>query len=251
MKEKEIFCNVCDEFQDFDLKSTSILHKIKDEEIRIEVDIPHCKACGSQLFDIDIEETHFKAAHDEFRKRKKLLFPIDIKRIREKYGVSQRAFARALGFAEPTINRYEQGAIQDVIHNNILLLVSDPENMLRLTMQNQDNLSKKEVNLIKENIENLQFGNRDKISDETIFAALNNKIELFSNILEDIRSHVSENTKQLVHLDHKITILAKDRSDKAIQTENSWEDIIQSKHATSPIGRIHANPFLDSIQNHN
>lgn len=150
MDYKKFFCVKCDEYVDVQEKVTTISHQIKDEHITLEVLMPYCIACGCQLSDLDVEEKHFDIALNEYRRRKNLLKPEQIKEIRDFYGLSQRAFARALGFAEPTINRYEMGAVQDNIHNSILMLVKDPQNMLQISHQNRSNLSEKEIHMIKE-----------------------------------------------------------------------------------------------------
>lgn len=153
--DKLLFCTTCDELVTPVLKPTQITHHIKGEAITLTVEIPHCVKCGNQLADLAIEEQHFDAALAEYRRSKKLLPPSDIKTIREKYGLSQRAFARALGFSEPTINRYELGALPDNSHNNILLLAQDAQNMLRLIDQNRENLSPKEYTEVKSTIDQL------------------------------------------------------------------------------------------------
>ena len=51
--------------------------------------------------------------------------PEEIEKIREQYGLSQKNFARLLGWGDITIHRYESGAIQDDAHNDVLSLIKD------------------------------------------------------------------------------------------------------------------------------
>ena len=44
---------------------------------------------------------------------KGFLQPEEIEKIRKQYGLSQKNFARLLGWGDITIHRYESGAIQD------------------------------------------------------------------------------------------------------------------------------------------
>jgi putative zinc finger/helix-turn-helix YgiT family protein len=162
---------------------TDINHKIKDEEIVVSIMLPHCSVCGKALADIDVEEHHFEMALKEYRNRKMLLMPEEIKMIREYYGLSQRAFARALGFAEPTINRYEFGAIQDIVHNNIMLLVKEPKNMLLIATQNRKNLSSKEYELIISKAQNIEP--REDESTENLVNILAEKISSLEVALRD------------------------------------------------------------------
>lgn len=52
-----------------------------------------------------------------------------IKATREKYGLSQRAFAALLGIGEATIVRYEQGATPTRANANLILAADDPHFM--------------------------------------------------------------------------------------------------------------------------
>ncbi len=144
MAANKLFCVHCDEPRDYTWKQAEIVHTIRNEEIPVTADLPFCVVCGEQLRDLETEEKHYQAAIDQYRKKKNLLFPGEIVSIREMYNMSQRAFARALGFSEPTINRYELGALQDAPHNSTLILAKEPENMLKLANLNRDNLSVKE-----------------------------------------------------------------------------------------------------------
>lgn len=164
MEKKKLFCVKCDEITDYILKPVDIVHKIKGGDITLKnIELPHCSVCGEQLSDLDIEEKHFEMALNKYRVDKSLLMPEEIKNIREQYGLSQRAFARALGFAESTINRYELGALQDSTHNSILLLSKQPRNFLLITMQNRDKLSEDEIEQIKEKIRDLDL--KDKAQE--------------------------------------------------------------------------------------
>ena len=176
MEKKKLFCVTCDEKREYTLKPVDITHEIKGEPITIKnVEIPYCSVCKNQLNDLDIEEGHFELALNQYRREKNLLMPEKIKGIRKKYDLSQRAFGRALGFAESTINRYELGALQDSTHNSILLLVKEPKNFLLVATQNQDKLSEAELKHIKikvevslkEEVEMLELVDRGKLVIES------------------------------------------------------------------------------------
>ncbi|MFZ3132315.1 MAG: type II TA system antitoxin MqsA family protein [Desulfosporosinus sp.] len=156
MTKTELYCENCNGMRVTTPKVTEISHKIKGEEITVTVNVPICSECGCKLSDLDVEEYHHDLALNEYRKRKVLLYPEQIKAVREKYDLSQRAFSRALGFAEPTINRYELGALQDTLHNNILVLVNDPSVMLKMASLNKENLSEKEFSCLVETVNKIK-----------------------------------------------------------------------------------------------
>ncbi|TAL25411.1 MAG: helix-turn-helix domain-containing protein, partial [Nitrospirae bacterium] len=72
--------------------------------------------------------------------RKGFLQPEEIKKIREQYGLSQRNFARLLGWGEITIHRYESGAIQDDVHNDVLALIKDVDDFKKLFESKKNNI---------------------------------------------------------------------------------------------------------------
>jgi len=198
MTNRKLFCIKCDELRDTVDKKTTVIHNIKGEEIILETLIPHCSECGIQLSDLDVEEKHFDMALYEYRRRRNLFSPNQIKSIREKYGLSQRAFSRALGFSEITINRYEAGALQDVTHNGILLLVNEPHNMLIIAQQNKNNLSEKEFKSIEDNVIHLSNACNDSI--ETIHRELTSKLDKMDKKL----AKIDELDKKINFLMHNV-----------------------------------------------
>jgi len=56
----------------------------------------------------------------EYRRRHGLLSPEQIRGIREKYQLSQDAFATLLGTSPATLARYEGGSIQDKAYDQLL-----------------------------------------------------------------------------------------------------------------------------------
>jgi len=54
--------------------------------------------------------------------------------------LSQRALSRLLGWGEITIHRYESGAIQDNVHDSLLRLIEDPQNIKKFFEANRDKL---------------------------------------------------------------------------------------------------------------
>ena len=84
--------------------------------------------------------------------------PERIREIRHKYGLGQKHFSRFLGWGEITIPRYESGSLQDMAHNEILLLIDDPHNAFKILELMRDqldpDLTRKIENRIKELLAN-------------------------------------------------------------------------------------------------
>lgn len=54
------------------------------------------------------------------------LMPQDIKRIREKYGLTQQGFARLLGLGEASVVRYENGQVPSKANANLIRAAENP-----------------------------------------------------------------------------------------------------------------------------
>ena len=130
MDEKGFYCPRCRKYV-----SSHTVHKtdvltVKELTIEIVGQIRVCDECGSELFDRELEKEIETAAFEAYRKRKDMLKPDEIKRIRMQYGLSQVSFARLLGFGDKTIARYENGSLQDDAPNPLIYLMNNPANML-------------------------------------------------------------------------------------------------------------------------
>ena len=65
---------------------------------------------------------------------------IEVKQLRERYGLSQRSLSALLGWGEITIHRYENGSVPGDVHAQLLRLLFDPWNMGILFERHQDRL---------------------------------------------------------------------------------------------------------------
>lgn len=100
--------------------------------IEIEEKILTCMECGEKIFDNEIEKENLEVLYDKYRKKKELLGPQEIIKIRESYNLSQTMFAKILGISEKAIERYEKNTIIDEIDNKTIVFASKPENMKKL-----------------------------------------------------------------------------------------------------------------------
>lgn len=84
------------------------------------------------------------AVKDAYREKVGLLTSIEIRNIREKYGISQKDFSQILDWGMATVTRYENQQVQDRAHDDILRKIdSDPKWFLYMVERAKDRLSKK------------------------------------------------------------------------------------------------------------
>ena len=116
-------CPVCEVERDLIYGEMDEVLKVRGEDIEVTSRVHYCPEGNHYFYDVEDEEEKFQIAYREYRKRKGLLQPEEIRQIREQYGLSQKNFARLLGWGDITIHRYESGAIQDDAHNDVLVLI--------------------------------------------------------------------------------------------------------------------------------
>jgi len=126
------FCPSCE-------KETELVHiqgieeiNVKGEMIPVEIDRFKCTECGEEFDNPTPAYDPLMAAYREYRHRKGMVEPAQIRGFREKYGLNQKELSDLLGFGGATLSRYENGTLQDEAHDTILKLAMDPHNLIRI-----------------------------------------------------------------------------------------------------------------------
>ena len=152
---KKDFCPYCEKVTEVSLVSKTETLSVLGEPVEYEAQVYKCSICNNEFAPSELEKRNFKVAYDTYRKRHKLLTPEEIRKTRKKYGLGQRLFSRFLGWGEITIHRYESGAIQDAAHNEVLSLLEEPRNALKVLELNRANLSIEEAEKLEKRIKEL------------------------------------------------------------------------------------------------
>ena len=134
------FCPNCEEYTETTFGVEKEVYNVRGKPTEIEAEVTICQKCGEKIFDEERDSRNLEKAYSQYREKHNLLSPDKIRTIREKYGLSQRALSRLLGWREITIHRYENGDIQDNAHNNTLRSIKDPQNMQDLFEANRSKL---------------------------------------------------------------------------------------------------------------
>lgn len=155
LSSSEGICPVCETEREIKKGTKKEIFNIKNESIEIEAEVEYCSICDEYFASEESEEKNFQKAYWLYREGHGLLQPDEIKAVREKYGLGQRAFSRLLGWGEITIHRYESGALQDEIHNNELIFMNNPENFSILFEKNKVKLPSRTVKRVDERLKGL------------------------------------------------------------------------------------------------
>ncbi len=156
-----VFCPNCGKEREYSVVRKVENYDVKGEGVGIETRVAICEVCGEEVFQEDLDSATIAAAYDEYRKRHNLLLPSEIREVREQYGLSQRAFSRLLNWGEITIHRYESGSIQDQSHNDLLVLLRDPQNMKTLLERESGKLRSKELSKFESRLKSLSGKTKD------------------------------------------------------------------------------------------
>ena len=136
-----MYCPICDREVESVVRVVSETYPVKGEEVTIDAHVRFCVHCDEELWDEELDAQNLLDAFAAYRRKHSLLQPAEIRATREKYGLSQTAFARVLGFGDKTITRYENGSIADAAQNNLIYLAQEPRNFKTLLEKNQDRIS--------------------------------------------------------------------------------------------------------------
>lgn len=151
------YCDACGKEVQVKTLTKREIFNVCGEDIEADVQVMVCADCGEEIFDEELDSATLIHAYNEYRKRHKLLLPEEIRKIREQYGLSQRSFAKLLNWGDKTINRYENGSIQDKAHNSLLLFLRKPENMRSYLAENEVMLDDKQKEKLIRTVDKLEM----------------------------------------------------------------------------------------------
>ena len=140
------YCEECGKEVETKIITKREAYGVCGETIEVDAQVLVCEECEEEFYSEELDNATLVRAYNEYRRRHKLLLPEEIKKIREQYGLSQRGFAKLLGWGDKTICRYENGSIQDKAHNSLLLFLREPENMRTYLTENEVDFNERKKN---------------------------------------------------------------------------------------------------------
>ena len=150
-------CTNCENETEFERLVKKETFTVRGESIVIDVEYNKCKNCGDEVLDPEVNRDPFDLAYGEYRKQHALLQPEEIKNWRKTHHLTQSELAKLLGIGVATINRYENGALQNESHENLLRLAMDSFNLLKLIEKSEgvfiEHRKKKLLDALKESEE--------------------------------------------------------------------------------------------------
>jgi putative zinc finger/helix-turn-helix YgiT family protein len=119
-------------------------YTVRGETIAIDVPRLFCTTCGESSVDEAFGDPTLPV-YAEYRRRRGLLTPEQIRAIREKYDLSQDSFAALLGTSPATLARYESGSLQDKAYDHLLRACENPAFVADLLEREGQRLSPRQL----------------------------------------------------------------------------------------------------------
>jgi putative zinc finger/helix-turn-helix YgiT family protein len=171
------FCPICEKISSLELVKKAEEFNVHGEVIIVDVEYYHCLECGEDFENSKTSIDPYDVAYREYRSRKGMLQPEDIRKLRNQRGLTQKEFSDLLGIGIATLNRYENGALQNEAHDRSIRLAMEPRNLLNLLSSNQGTVSDSK----KQKIIN-------QLSEETALSFLEITKDIFGNYKADLFS---------------------------------------------------------------
>jgi len=147
------FCPTCTKDTDVRIEDRRETLPVRGEDIEVEARAAVCSTCGEDVWLDELEDETLALAFAEYRRRRHLLQPEEMLRIRRLWGLGQRAFAQLLGWGEITLHRYENGSLQDGAHDAQLRMAERPDNVRTLLESNGNRLTPRQREAVERRLD--------------------------------------------------------------------------------------------------
>ncbi|MCC7408526.1 MAG: DUF4065 domain-containing protein [Phycisphaeraceae bacterium] len=123
-----MFCPRCEVDRDCQREVRQETYDVRGEKIALDVPAWVCPVCGESMVEASFGDP-IEKVYEAYRKKHGLLTSEEIAGIRERWGLSQVAFASLLGMSQATINRYERGSLQQQKEDELIRAFGDAGHM--------------------------------------------------------------------------------------------------------------------------
>lgn len=123
------YCPNCNETKELAMIDKEETYPVRGEDITIDARVAVCETCGAEVFVREIDFENLEKAYRIYRDRHGIVSVDEIRSLRKKTGLSQREFAKRLGWSPATVNRYENGALPSPAHNAVLKRLIESEGL--------------------------------------------------------------------------------------------------------------------------
>lgn len=159
------YCPNCEKETDQRFIQSTDQVNIRGELITVQSEYYHCNVCGEEYEHFQPGYDPMDKAYRQFRERKGLLQPEEIKDFRKKLGLSQKEFSKLLGIGIATLNRYENGALQSESHDQNIRFCMEPNNLREILNSKKEKFSDETTERIMEQLKSADSGCSDLVNE--------------------------------------------------------------------------------------
>ena len=142
-------CAICENISEINIVKQKETVEVRGEKIEVEVEYLKCSNCREEFENSKIDSDPVNKAYRKYREEHNMTQPEEIKKLREKYGLTQNELRKLLGWGAVTLSRYENGALQDDTHQNDLWALENPQFVLELIDKRPGALPKDKIKYIR------------------------------------------------------------------------------------------------------
>lgn len=157
-----VYCPNCKDDRPYQVIRRQETYPVHGEPITVDAQIAVCQGCGLEISVAPLDDATLRSAFEQYRIAHGLLTAAEIVHLRERYQLSQRGLANLLGWGIITIQRYENGGIQDLAHDQVLRSLSRPEEVWRYTTLPTCRLSTPQLERLRRVLSNARVPNWDR-----------------------------------------------------------------------------------------
>jgi len=102
-----------------------------------------------------LDKINLNQVYNLYREKFGILFPDQIKRIRQKYDLSASKMSEILGLGTNTYRIYEQGEVPSIGNGRLILAADDPKEVKRFLRSSKEVIGEKDYNKLQSRVEHL------------------------------------------------------------------------------------------------
>lgn len=143
LKNNRKTCHICEKEVKTYIVKKDVKFKIKGKEIIVNSERRLCENCNNEIYDFELDQKLSEKAIKLFNESNDGITSEQIKKIREKFNISQETFGKILGVAKKTINSYENNLSipQDNVFTMLKSIINDERMLEKYANINIDKLT--------------------------------------------------------------------------------------------------------------
>jgi putative zinc finger/helix-turn-helix YgiT family protein len=161
-----ILCTNCERETEAERIVKKEIFVVRGETISLDIEYIKCKECGDEVLNPELSPDPFELAYKEYRHKHSLLQPEEISTWRKANHLNQNELAKLIGIGIATLNRYENGALQNESHEKLLRLVMDSSNLYKLIEKSEGVFTLEKKKQLRQKL--LESGEMKNSFDDTI-----------------------------------------------------------------------------------